>query len=154
MIEGESSVSKLRERFPQAVLDLTQLRGETTVVVRAADILPICRFLRDDPDQAYDLCLFVSAVDLLDLGLSPRFEAIYQLYSLKHRRRLRLKAPLAGDQPAIDSVSSIWPAADWHEREVYDLFGIQFKGHPEMRRILLPHDWVGHPLRKDYPIGG
>jgi NADH-quinone oxidoreductase subunit C/D len=154
MIEGEPSVSKLRERFPQSVLDLTQFRGETTVVVRAVDILPICRFLRDDPDQAYDLCLFVSAVDLLDLGLSPRFEAVYQLYSLKHRRRLRLKAPLAGDQPTIDSVSSIWPAADWHEREVYDLFGIQFKGHPEMRRIMLPHDWVGHPLRKDYPIGG
>ena len=154
MIEGESSVSKLRERFSQSVLDLTQFRGETTVVVRAADILPICRFLRDDPDQAYDLCLFVSAVDLLDLGLSPRFEAVYQLYSLKHQRRLRLKAPLTGDQPAIDSVSSVWPAADWHEREVYDLFGVQFKGHPEMRRILLPHDWVGHPLRKDYPIGG
>jgi NADH-quinone oxidoreductase subunit C/D len=154
MIEGEPSVSKLRERFPQSVLDLTQFRGETTVVVRAVDILPICRFLRDDPDQAYDLCLFVSAVDLLDLGLSPRFEAVYQLYSLKHRHRLRLKAPLAGDPPTIDSVSSIWPAADWHEREVYDLFGIQFKGHPEMRRIMLPHDWVGHPLRKDYPIGG
>jgi len=154
MIEGEPSVSKLRDRFPQSVLDLSQFRGETTVVVRAADILPICRFLRDDPEQAYDLCLFVSAVDLLALGLSPRFEAVYQLYSLKHRRRLRLKALLAGDQPAIDSVSSVWSAADWHEREVYDLFGIQFKGHPEMRRILLPHGWVGHPLRKDYPIGG
>jgi NADH-quinone oxidoreductase subunit C/D len=154
MIEGEPSVSNLRDRFPQSVLDLSQFRGETTVIVRAADILPICRFLRDDPDQAYDLCLFVSAIDLLGLGLSPRFETVYQLYSLKHRRRLRLKAPLAGDQPSIDSVSSVWPAADWHEREVYDLFGVQFKGHPEMRRILLPHDWVGHPLRKDYPLGG
>jgi NADH-quinone oxidoreductase subunit C/D len=154
MIEGDTSVSKLTDRFPRSVLDVVQFRGETTIVVRAADILPICQFLRDDPDLAYDLCLFVSAIDQLDLGLSPRFEAVYQLYSLKHRRRLRLKAPLSGDPPVVDSVSSIWPAADWHEREVFDLFGIQFKGHPELRRILLPHDWVGHPLRKDYPIGG
>jgi len=154
MIEGETSISKLRDQFSQSVLDVCQFRGETTVIVRAADILPICRFLRDDPDQAYDLCLFVSAIDRLDLGLSPRFEVVYQLYSLKHRRRLRLKAPLAGSAPAVDSVSSIWWAADWHEREVYDLFGIHFRGHPEMRRIMLPHDWVGHPLRKDYPLGG
>jgi NADH dehydrogenase I D subunit len=154
MIEGDTSVRKLEDRFPQSVLDVGRFRGETAIVVRAADILPICRFLRDDPDQAYDLCLFVSAIDQLDLGLSPRFEAVYQLYSLKHQRRLRLKAPLSGDSPTVDSVSSIWPAADWHEREVFDLFGIHFKGHPEMRRILLPLDWVGHPLRKDYPLGG
>ena len=154
MSKDRTSISKLKDRFPQSVLDVGQFRGEATVVVRAADILPICQFLRDDPDQAYDLCLFVSAVDQLDLGLSPRFEAVYQLYSLKHQRRLRLKAPLSGDLPTVDSVSSIWPAADWHEREVFDLFGIHFKGHPEMRRIMLPHDWVGHPLRKDYPIGG
>ncbi len=154
MIEGDTSISKLRDQFLQSVLNTHQFRGETTVTVRAADILPICRFLRTDPDQDYDLCLFVSAIDLLDLGLSPRFEAVYQLYSLKHRRRLRLKAPLSGDPPTVDSVSSIWPAADWHEREIFDLFGIRFKGHPEMLRILLPHDWVGHPLRKDYPLGG
>jgi NADH dehydrogenase I D subunit len=154
MIKDDTSVSKLKDRFSQSVLDVSQFRGEAAVVVRAANILPICQFLRDDPDQAYDLCLFVSAVDQLDLGLSPRFEAVYQLYSLKHQRRLRLKAPLSGDSPTVDSVSSIWPAADWHEREVFDLFGIHFKGHPEMRRIMLPHDWVGHPLRKDYPLGG
>ena len=77
MIEGETSISKLRDQFSQSVLDMCQFRGETTVIVRAADILPICRFLRDDPDQAYDLCLFVSAIDRLDLGLSPRFEAVY-----------------------------------------------------------------------------
>jgi NADH-quinone oxidoreductase subunit C/D len=153
MIEGDVSVGKLRERFPAAVLDASDFRGETTVVVRAADILPICQFLRDDPELAYDLCIFVSAVDRLRLGLSPRFVAVYQLYSLQHRLRLRLKAPLPGDQPAVDSVTSVWRAADWHEREVYDLFGIQFRGHPEMRRILMPHDWQGHPLRKDYDLG-
>jgi NADH-quinone oxidoreductase subunit C/D len=153
MIESEVSTRKLQERFPEAVLDASVLRGETAVVVRAADILPICQFLRDDPDLAYDLCIFVSAIDQLDLGVSPRFVAIYQLYSLKHQRRLRLKAPLAGEPPTVDSVTSVWQAADWHERETFDLFGIQFSGHPEMRRIMLPHDWVGHPLRKDYTLG-
>jgi NADH dehydrogenase I D subunit len=153
MSQGDESIRKLKEAFPQSVLGVDDFRGETTVVVRAADILPICRFLRDDPDLAYDLCLFVSAIDQLDLGLSPRFIAVYQLYSLKHRQRLRLKAPLAGEAPVVDSVTSVWRAANWHEREAFDLFGIRFKGHPEMRRILLPHDWVGHPLRKDYGIG-
>jgi NADH dehydrogenase I D subunit len=147
-------VRALQERFPQAILEVDGFRDETTVTVRAADILPVCRFLRDDPGLAYTLCLFVSAVDRLDLGQSPRFVAVYQFYSLAHRRRLRLKAPLAGEPPSIDSVTSVWPAADWHERETFDLMGIRFTGHPELRRILLPHDWAGHPLRKDYPLGG
>jgi NADH dehydrogenase I D subunit len=154
MIEGDVSIQKLREHFPQAVVEASGFRGEATVSARAPDLLPLCRFLRDDPDLAYDLCLFVSAVDQLDLDCSPRFVAVYQLYSLEHRHRLRLKVPLAGDPPAVDSVSSVWPAANWHEREAFDLFGIQFRGHPEPRRILLPHNWVGHPLRKDYPLGG
>jgi NADH dehydrogenase I D subunit len=153
MIEGDASVQALRERFPGSVLDAREFRGETSVVVRAADILPICQFLRGDAGLAYDLCVFVTAVDQSDLGIAPRFVAIYQLYSLQNQQRLRLSASLSGDPPTVDSVSSIWPAADWHERETFDLFGIQFKGHPEMRRILLPHDWVGHPLRKDYALG-
>jgi NADH-quinone oxidoreductase subunit C/D len=153
MSDNDTSISKLRERFPDAVLDVSEFRGESAVTVRAADIVPICRFLRDDPDLAYDLCMFVSAVDRLNMGRSPRFVAVYQLFSLKHNRRLRLKAPLSGEPPSVDSVSSVWHAADWHEREAYDLFGIQFRGHPELRRIMLPHDWVGHPLRKDYDLG-
>ena len=150
MTEGEPNVQKLNERFPNTVLDATDFRGETTVVVRAADILPVCRFLRDDADLAYDLCTFVTAIDQLDLGLAPRFVAVYQLFSLRHNRRLRLKAPLSGDAPAIDSVTPVWPAADWHEREAFDLMGIRFSGHPDLRRILCPDDWEGHPLRKDY----
>ena len=110
------SVEKLKERFPQAILKTSEFQGQTTVTVRAAEIVPVCRFLRDEPELAFDLCLFVSAIDQLDLGLSPRFVAVYELYSLKHHHRLRLKAPLRGDPPAVDSVSSIWPAADWHER--------------------------------------
>ena len=144
----------IRERFPEAVLGVSEFRGETTVTVRATELLPLCRALRDEPDLDYDLCLFVSAVDQSELGVSPRFVGVYQLYSLKHNRRLRLKVPLTGEPPTVDSVSAVWPAADWHERETYDLLGVHFRGHPELRRILLPHDWVGHPLRKDYPLGG
>jgi NADH-quinone oxidoreductase subunit C/D len=154
-MEGERlDAEKLREQFPQAVRQVEEFRGETVVTVQAGEILPVCRFLRQDPALAYDLCLFVSAVDRLDLGLSPRFLVIYQLYSLARNRRLRLKVPVSGQDPQVDSVSAIWPAADWHERETFDMFGISFKGHPELRRILLPVDWVGHPLRKDYPLGG
>lgn len=153
MFESDLVGDKLTERFPQAVLDIDGFRDETTVVVRASEILAVCQFLRDEPDLAYDLCLFVTAIDQLELGLSPRFVAVYQLYSLQHRRRLRLKVPLMGGQPAVDSVASVWPAADWHEREAFDLLGIQFTGHPELRRILMPEDWIGHPLRKDYDLG-
>jgi len=151
---ADVAVDRLRQRFPQATLEICHDRGEMSVTVSPGTILPVCRLLRDDADLSYDLCLFVSAVDRLALGLTPRFAAIYQLYSLKHGLRLRLQAPLAGDPPAIDSVTSVWPAADWHERETFDLMGIRFNGHPELRRILLPHDWVGYPLRKDYAIGG
>jgi len=153
IIQPDHSIRKLQGRFPDAVLETASFRGEATATVRAADILPICRFLRDDPDLAFDICLFVSAIDQLALGTSPRFVAVYQLYSLKHNSRLRLKVPLLGDPPAVESVSSVWTAADWHERETFDLLGVQFKGHPELRRILLPHEWVGHPLRKDYDLG-
>jgi NADH dehydrogenase I D subunit len=164
MSGGDQIAHRISQRFPQAVLGTAVFRGETTLVIHPAKVLPVCQFLRDEPQLAYDLCLFVSAVDQLNAdvlpeiepgsGSSPRFVAAYQLYSLQHHRRLRLQVPLSGDAPAVDSVSSVWPAADWHEREAFDLFGIQFRGHPEMRRILMPHDWVGHPLRKDYALGG
>jgi NADH dehydrogenase I D subunit len=156
MTDGDL-VLKLRERFPQAgtpaVLAVEESRGELSIVVHPRDLVPICLFLRDEPDLAFDLCMFVSAIDQLNLGIEPRFVGVYQLYSLRHNRRLRLKVPLSGNPPAVDSVAHVWRAADWHEREAYDLFGIIYRGHPELRRIMMPDDWVGHPLRKDYPLG-
>jgi NADH-quinone oxidoreductase subunit C/D len=154
MIEADAGIQKLRGRFPDSVLGVSSCKGQMTIVIAQADLLPVCRFLREDPQTAFDLCLFVTAVDQLDLGLPPRFVAVYQLYSLTHRRSLRLKVPLCDEPPTVHSVASVWLAADWHEREAYDLFGIEFKGHPELRRIVLPGDWIGHPLRKDYPLGG
>ena len=121
MTEGYINVEGLRARFPEMVLGVEEFRGETTVTVKSERIVEVCTFLRDDPDLKYDQLTFVSAVDnLARNGQSAdghRFEAVYQLHSLTHRRRLRLKAPLQGDAPRIASVVPVWPAANWHELE-------------------------------------
>lgn len=158
MTEGNINVEKLKAQFPEAVLGVKEFRDEATIAVKPEQIVEVCTFLRDDPDLKYDQLTFVSAVDnLARKGPSSdghRFDAVYQLHSLTHRRRLRLKASLTGDAPRISSVVPVWPAANWHERETYDLLGVVFEGHPDLRRILMPDDWAGHPLRKDYPLGG
>ncbi|MGC8825968.1 MAG: NADH-quinone oxidoreductase subunit D [Anaerolineae bacterium] len=154
MIEGNLTLDKLQAQFPGAVLDAVDCKGDVTITVAVDRLLDICRFLRDDPDLRYDLLSFVTAVDRLNLGIQPRFAAVYNLYSLTYRRRIMLKVPLEGDPPHCPSVTSIWPGADWHERETYDLMGVIFDGHPHLCRIMLPDDWKGHPLRKDYPLGG
>ncbi|MGC8880459.1 MAG: NADH-quinone oxidoreductase subunit C, partial [Anaerolineae bacterium] len=114
--------------------------------------------LRDDPRLQYNLLLDLTAVDRLKLGVAPRFATVYQLYSIPQRQSVRLVVPLPWDDvmdmPTCPSVTDIWPTANWLEREAYDLMGIHFEGHPWLRRILMPENWVGHPLRKDYPLGG
>jgi len=147
-------VDKIKSQFPGAVHAASEFRGETTLTVDAEHLLPLCRFLRDDPDTRFNHLTFVTGVDYSAMGRKPRFDAVYELYSLPLRHRLRLKVPVDGDSPSVPSVVEVWPGADWHEREVYDLLGIRFKGHPDLRRILLPDEWVGHPLRKEYPLGG
>jgi len=148
------TVEKLKAQFPDAILSSAYFRDETTITVEAQKLLEIARFLRDDPDLSYNHLTFVTGLDQSALGQEPRFVAVYQLYSLTHRHRVRLKVPLHGNPPTVPSVVSVWPGANWHERETYDLMGIHFEGHPDLRRILLPDDWIGHPLRKDYPLGG
>jgi NADH dehydrogenase I D subunit len=147
-------IEKLKAQFPEAVLGVQEFRGETAVTVRAEELVDVCTFLRDDPELQYTTLLFVTGLDRSELGVDPRFATVYQLYSIRHRRRLRLKVPISGNPPKAPTVTGIWPAANWHERETYDLMGIVFEGHPDLRRILMPDDWVGHPLRKDYPLGG
>jgi NADH-quinone oxidoreductase subunit C len=142
-------VAKIKTQFPDAVQAVAEFRGETTLTVSAENLLPLCRFLRDDSDALFNHLTFVTAVDYSAMGRQPRFDAVYEMYSLPLRHRLRLKVPLQGDSPSVPSVAEVWPGADWHEREVYDLMGIRFKGHPDLRRIMLPDEWVGHPLRKD-----
>ena len=118
--------------------------------MKKENIVAICTFLRDS--LKYNLLSDVTAVDYL--GREPRFMMVYNLYSIPNKDRLRVKAPVEESQTSVDTVSTVWSTANWLEREVFDLFGITFTGHPDLRRILLTDDWVGHPLRKDYPLQG
>ena len=125
-------------------------RGQLTVHVASEKIVPVGRFLKDT--QSYIRLSFITAVDWFPI--EPRFEAVYSLHSFERNHWLRVKCRVSGDNPEIDSVTEIWRAADWYEREVFDLFGIGFRNHPDLRRIMMPEDWKGRPLRKDYPLSG
>jgi NADH-quinone oxidoreductase subunit C len=147
-----TDITKLKNTFPDAVLSVEDFRGDVTVTLKRDALLQVCAFLRDDPDDSFRFLVDVTAVDYNDK--TPRFVMVYHLLSLEHNRRLRLKVPLEGAEPEIETVSGIWPTANWHEREAYDLMGIKFINHPDLRRILLPDHWDCHPLRKDYPLEG
>jgi len=145
-------VSKIKEKFPESILDASTFRGENTLHLRAEDILPICRFLHGDPELSFNYLTDLCGVD--NYPHEPRFQVVYLLCAMKTRDRLRLKVFLPGSAPRITSVFSVWKGADWLEREAFDMFGITFLEHPDLRRILLTPDWEGHPLRKDYPLRG
>lgn len=141
-------IDKLRQRFPEAVLEAVQLDMQTLRM--APDVLAeVCRFLRDDPEAQFDFLTDVTGRHRPEA--ETPFQAIYHLYSFPRNVRLRLKVDLA-DGEAVPSVVGVWSGADWMEREVYDLVGIRFENHPDLRRLLLPPDWEGHPLRKEYPL--
>jgi len=127
-----------------------EFRGEFTLFVEPEDVHAIMTALRDHFE--FTMCMDVTAVDYYP-NESPRFHVIYQLYSMPQNDRLQLRTRLNGNHPQLDSVQDIFAGANWREREVYDLFGIEFLGHPDLRRMMMPEDWVGHPLRKDYPLG-
>jgi NADH-quinone oxidoreductase subunit C len=145
-------VNKIKQRFPDSILESTLFRGEITIRVKKEDLLEIGHFLKEEKDLLFNFLSLLCGVDYFPR--KPRFEVVYHLYSFRYNQRLRLKVPVDGEPPVVPSVTSIWPGANWHERETYDLLGIQFQGHPDLRRILLPDDWEGHPLRKDYPLRG
>jgi NADH-quinone oxidoreductase subunit C len=151
MAETQSPVDKLEEKFPASILEVTTFRDELTVTVAKKDLYEICKLLYSDPDFQYQFLTDLCGVDFLPE--TPRFQVVYLLYSLKNGERLRLKARVAEGE-SISSVESIWKAANWLEREVYDLFGIPFENHPDLRRILLWDGYEGYPLRKDYPVEG
>ncbi len=148
--QGKSAVlAKLIEKYGDAVVSTHSDFGDDTALVRRERIVEICTFLRDDPDCLFDLAMDLTGVDYL--GESPRFEVVYHLYSLEKKQRVRIKARLHEDDPAIDSVVSVWPGLNWYEREAYDMYGIVFRNHPNLKRILMYDEFIGHPLRKDYP---
>lgn len=149
-MEANPTLNKLKARFPESVIESHAFRGDDTVVVRKEDILDICKFLRDDGELLYNFMMDLTAVDYF--GQEPRFEVVYHLYSLAFNRRFRIKTRVSESDCAVDSVVELWPGANWFEREAYDMYGITFTGHPELRRILLYEEFQGHPLRKDYPL--
>ncbi len=151
MAEIISAVEKLKGKFPKSVLDVAMFRGETTVWVPKEEILEICKFLHSDPELQFHLLTDLCGLDFYPQ--SPRFGIVYHLCSIKNGRRLRLKTRV-GEEESIQSVESIWKVANWYEREAYDLFGIRFENHPDLRRILLWDGYDGYPLRKDYPAEG
>ncbi len=146
----------VQEKFPSEIVKSRKFRDEKTIWVKAEHIVAICTLLRDHPDTQYSFLADLTAVDLLKVDKhdeSRRFQIVYNLYSLATFKRLRLNA-LVADGVGVDTVEGVWPAANWLEREVYDLMGVSFNNHSDLRRIQMPDDWIGHPLRKDEPLGG
>ncbi len=143
-------IEKLKERFGGQLLAVESARGEETVHIARDRAPEILRALRDEPAFGFDLLADLTAVDWPDR--SPRFDVVYHLGSVRHANRLRVKIAVEGKDPWVPSAIEIWKAADWLERECFDMFGVVFRGHPDLRRILLYDSFEGHPLRKDYPV--
>jgi len=146
---GSPLLRRLLEAHPDAVRGTHAHLGDATALVDAGSVVEVMRFLRDDPELEFEMLTDVTAVDYL--GEEPRFEVVYHLYSVSKNHRLRIKARVPEDPARIHSLVEVWPSANWMEREVWDLYGIHFEGHPDLRRILLYDEFEGHPLRKDYP---
>ncbi|HZI94202.1 MAG TPA: NADH-quinone oxidoreductase subunit C [Patescibacteria group bacterium] len=145
------ALDALKEAFPGDLLEVGYYADEVTAVVPREKIVAILRYLHDDPRTAFDLLADQTAADYPKRG--KRFDVVYHLYSIPKNHRLRLKVQV-GEGEAVPSATAVYNAADWHEREIFDLFGVTFEGHPDLRRILLPDEWQGHPLRKEYPLEG
>ena len=141
------TIAAIKERHQ---LPVEEFRGEFTVYVPSENIQTFMLELRDQHE--FNMCIDVTAVDYYPEE-TPRFHVIYQMYSIPHNVRLQVRTKLNGNSPKLDTIVEIYPGSNWKEREVYDLFGIRFTGHPDLRRMVMPEDWVGHPLRKDYPLG-
>jgi len=143
----QQTVKRLEDRLGGEVIEF---RGEISVMIPAQKIVEACRLLRDE--WGFDMLMGQTAVDYWP-EMEPRFHLVYQLYSMLQNVRLGLRVPLNGNALSLSTIESVYPNANWHEREIWDMFGIRFEGHSDLRRILMPEDWEGHPLRKDYPLG-
>ncbi|MBT1072347.1 NADH-quinone oxidoreductase subunit C [Pelotalea chapellei] len=145
------AVVRLKEKFASSIIEIIEFRGEVTVTVHKQDILNVLSFLKQS--LQYNMLTDVTAIDYLGKK-DERFMMVYQLYSIPNKDKLRIKAPVSESECHIQSATQVWETANWLEREVYDLFGITFENHPDLRRILMTPEWEGYPLRKDYPLQG
>ena len=154
-MDGEAILARLREHLGSGLLETHDFRGDHTLVVAREAILDALGFCRDDAALAFDLLVDITAVDYLRFPGredGPRFEVVYHLYSTAHNHRVRVKVRVEQDDARVPTACGLWPIANWLEREVWDMFGVRFEAHPDLRRLLLYEEFVGHPLRKDYPM--
>ena len=143
------ALDRLRQRFGDVVLASHSFRGDDTALVKKEHVIEVLSFLKTEPDLAFDFPSDLTVVD--HLGREPRFEVVYQLLSIKHKHRVRVKAPVSEEEPTIASATLLFRGWNWFEREAFDMYGIRFEGHPDLRRMFMYDQFVGHPLRKDYP---
>jgi NADH-quinone oxidoreductase subunit C len=151
-LTNEKVLERIKTKFADALLESSDFRDELTMVVRKENIVDICRFLKEDPSLKFDFLMDLCGIDMN----TPRnrFGVVYNLYSLPNKYRIRLKTFVEESDPRLGTVTGIWKTADWHERETYDMFGIIFDGHPDLRRIYMPDEFEYYPLRKDFPLMG
>ncbi|KAB2831857.1 MAG: NADH-quinone oxidoreductase subunit C [Candidatus Brocadia sp.] len=151
-MDNETMAAFIKTRFPETVTSTNIFRNELTLTVQKDAIAEIARFLKENEDLDFNFLSDLCGVDRVETD--NVFEVVYHLYSLSKNHRLRLKAPVPSDAPSLPTVTGVWKTANWHERETYDMFGVTFEGHPDLRKILTPDDFEGYPLRKDYPLDG
>jgi NADH-quinone oxidoreductase subunit C len=154
-VDESAILDELRARFGTRIVDTHQHRGDATVVVGRDALIDLLRACRDEPALAFDVLMDLTAVDYSKYPGredGPRFEVVYHLYSLTHNHRVRVKVRVEEDDAIVPTATPLWPIANWFEREVWDMFGVRFDRHPDLRRLLMYEEFVGHPLRKDYPI--
>jgi NADH-quinone oxidoreductase subunit C len=149
---SKKALETLKKKFADEVLDEHADHGDETLVIKRDKLVKIAEHARDDKDLAFDMLMDLTAVDYLIQQREPRFDLVLHLYSTEKKHRLRLRVPLAEDDLKVASVIGVWKSADWMEREAYDMYGVEFEGHPDLRRILLYPEFEGFPLRKDYPM--
>jgi len=150
-------LQRVQEQFADHIIETHAFRGDETAIIRPASLRAIAKFLKETPDLDFNFLMDLTAVDYLffaggRIQKEFRFEVVYHFFSLKFNHRIRLKVPVDEKTPEVDTLVDFWASANWYEREVWDMYGIKFKGHPDLRRILMYEEFVGHPLRKDYPV--
>jgi NADH-quinone oxidoreductase subunit C len=154
-VDGSAILAWLQQRFGSGIVETHDHRGDHTAVVDRAVLSEVLRVCRDESDLRFDMLTDLTAVDYSAFPGredGPRFEVVYHLYSVPHNHRVRLKVRVTEDDAVVPTAVPLWPIANWFEREVWDMFGVRFEGHPDLRRLLMYEEFVGHPLRKDYPI--
>ena len=146
-------LDQIRQKFSDAIITSHDFRGDETIVIQKEALVSVMLFLKEDPRLDFNILVDLTAVDYSTFGEPrARFEVVYHLYSIRKNHRVRIKVPLEDQNAILPTVTPLWQAADWYEREVWDMFGIRFEGHPNLKRILMYAEFVGHPLRKDYPV--